>query len=231
MPVPPSVLSERTPVRSLPPPPSTTTPIPRLAIQTLPDGPWPGSARKIPSDLAENGVSNDDTPSSTFPAISRDRAGDRKNQGRPRTRRRPPGLRFTEPTWGLQQKSRRSGRSSLRYTPFFAVAGGSGCTRDQSSWSTTLVLWKTALPLWRTTTTSSCTIPAQYPLPPLLCHIGHTITTTLQRGYINPAMGSATLSSLETALSSWRTTATSSRTLPAQHPSPPPLLLAPNASK
>ncbi|KAF9232345.1 hypothetical protein BU15DRAFT_81348 [Melanogaster broomeanus] len=73
-------------------------------------------------------------PSSTFPAISRDRAGDRKNQGRPQTGRRPPGLRFTEPMWGLQQKSRRSGRSSLRYRPFFAVAGGSGCIRDHSSW-------------------------------------------------------------------------------------------------
>ncbi|KAF9231556.1 hypothetical protein BU15DRAFT_68248 [Melanogaster broomeanus] len=49
--------------------------------------------------------------------------------------------------------------------------------------------------------------------------------------YIDPTTGSATLGSLETTLSSWRTTATSSRTLPAQHPSPSPLLLAPNASK
>ncbi|KAF9231070.1 hypothetical protein BU15DRAFT_82869 [Melanogaster broomeanus] len=45
--------------------------------------------------------------------------------------------------------------------------------------SVTLVLWKTTLPLWRTMTTSSCTISAQYSLPPLLCHLGHTITTTL----------------------------------------------------
>ncbi|KAF9231863.1 hypothetical protein BU15DRAFT_67981 [Melanogaster broomeanus] len=163
---------KRMPPNLPPPPPSTTTLIPWLAIQTLLDGPWPGSARNVPSNLAENCVGNDDTPSSTFSTISHNRDG----LGRIADHLGS----VSQSLCGVCEKNlvdrvarrRATGRSSP-----WLEAWGALVTIPPGS--TTLVLWKTTLPSWRTRTTSSCTIPAQYPLPPLLRHVGHTTTTTL----------------------------------------------------
>ncbi|KIK76181.1 hypothetical protein PAXRUDRAFT_17004 [Paxillus rubicundulus Ve08.2h10] len=130
--VPPSIRGERTPPDLDRPPPSATTPNPSVAIQNLPGGPWPGPARKTSSKSAQDRASDDDARSSPFLATPRDRIRNGKNQRRPWLVRKGPGLCPTEPTRGLQQKYRRSERSSLCWRPSFGLAGGSGCTRAHS---------------------------------------------------------------------------------------------------
>ncbi|KIK76028.1 hypothetical protein PAXRUDRAFT_18498 [Paxillus rubicundulus Ve08.2h10] len=130
--VPPSVRGERTPPNLDCPPPSATTPNPSVTIQNLPGGPWPGPARKTSSKSAQDRASNDDARSSPFLATPHDRIRNGKNQRRRWLVWKRPGLCGTEPTRGLQQKYRRSERSSLRWRPLFGLAGGSGCTRAHS---------------------------------------------------------------------------------------------------